>query len=424
MNAKNDDSPMIKIYVLPLTSSVLFGELCFFILFILDYLSLSQFILVSLVNFIIVGFIFTIFHFFFYRGFSTLSSHFIKMNSSEGINIKSLIQIENSGMFKPLFEIMNKQRIKSNEILKNIYASAARVHPMADELNNMQNNNQQNFVMQEQLGSRLNTAFTQVYQSTLNLHQGFSKISKEITSSNEMIHQANSASSKTSQSIEQSNRHLDDAKAQIEDLKDNSHKINNIIDVINTIADQTNLLALNAAIEAARAGEQGRGFAVVADEVRSLAEKTSESTSEVREMVSLIQQSTTSVSNAISTSAKSSSMTLDLSSDSTNYLEKTLVSIESINQLSSELLAASNQQKSISDSAQQEISSMMQLNTKVKEQGKAQELSSHDMFNLANRLKSLLDNFEFNNPVWDNEVREKTLGQAQNSKLDEEVELF
>jgi methyl-accepting chemotaxis protein len=63
------------------------------------------------------------------------------------------------------------------------------------------------------------------------------------------------------------------------------NEIEGILALINDIGNQTNLLALNAAIEAARAGDAGRGFAVVADEVRRLAERSKAAAAQISKLV-------------------------------------------------------------------------------------------------------------------------------------------
>jgi methyl-accepting chemotaxis protein len=76
-----------------------------------------------------------------------------------------------------------------------------------------------------------------------------------------------------------------DAVRAVEQIDKSSRRVAEILGLIKEIATQTNRLALNAAIEAARAGEFGKGFAAVANEVRILAQRSTQSATEIKELL-------------------------------------------------------------------------------------------------------------------------------------------
>ncbi len=141
-------------------------------------------------------------------------------------------------------------------------------------------------------------------------------------------------------------------------LSEESSNMTQMLDAIKGIAEQTNLLALNAAIEAARAGEQGRGFAVVADEVRSLAGRSQESASEIEQMLGNLQAKAQSSVNSIERNIEEMRETKTVIENASNILSSIAQFSVNANQLNSSIAIATEEQQSVSEDINLNISQL------------------------------------------------------------------
>ena len=133
----------------------------------------------------------------------------------------------------------------------------------------------------DDLASRAETQAATLEQSAAALNQ----LTESVKSTSDRADQAETAGRDSRDQAESGAKVVREAMDAMNLIEHSSDNVRRIIGVIDDIAFQTNLLALNAGVEAARAGEAGKGFAVVASEVRSLAQRASESATEINQLI-------------------------------------------------------------------------------------------------------------------------------------------
>ena len=156
-------------------------------------------------------------------------------------------------------------------------------------------------------------------------------------------------------------------------IQESSKKMADIIGAIDGIAFQTNILALNAAVEAARAGEQGRGFAVVASEVRNLAQR---SASAAKEIKTLIDDSVSRVESGGK-----------LVHEAGSTMEEVVTSIRRVNDIMSEISAASAEQSAGIEQVNQAV---VQMDTVTQQNAALVEESAAAAESMQQQARSLV----------------------------------
>ena len=168
-----------------------------------------------------------------------------------------------------------------------------------------------------------------------------------------MVQNTAKSASQVKTSIDKAHREVTDGGTVVEKavvamgaIEDSAQEITKIINVIDGIAFQTNLLALNAGVEAARAGDSGKGFAVVANEVRALAQRSADAARDIK--------------NLILKSAEQVEVGVNLVGATGSTLENLVSRVGEI----SELIV------SISDSAEEQSTSLQSVNSAVNDMDK------------------------------------------------------
>jgi methyl-accepting chemotaxis protein len=246
-----------------------------------------------------------------------------------------------------------------NTLADNLHNILVKLNGASDNLTGAANTNQAtSSSAQEQLSNQreqtanVATAMTEMEHSVVEVAQSAQSTSEKVQLVENASESGRQIMSTNITTINQLEVRLNESVSAVAELQQMSGQIGSILDVIQNIAEQTNLLALNAAIEAARAGEQGRGFAVVADEVRVLAQKTSESTSEIEGMINDLQKSSKGASQVIQSCMQDMELSVSQASQANSSMEEIQALILEISQMSSHIShAAAEQSKTTSDIA-------------------------------------------------------------------------
>lgn len=180
----------------------------------------------------------------------------------------------------------------------------------------------------------------------------------------------------------------------VQNMNTQTQNISNILNVIGEIAEQTNLLALNAAIEAARAGEYGRGFAVVADEVRNLASRTKESTAEVEQALDSLVNGSERVVESMDNTKLRCEETAKNAGEVANSLETMNDFVENINNLSTQIATATEQQSSVTKEVSQNMNAISIIVTDLEANGKKALEEAEHLNGINEQLVAIVQRFK------------------------------
>ncbi len=279
-------------------------------------------------------------------------------------------------------------------LITDMSVSATDLASSSEQLSAVNEQNNRNIHQEQQEVAMVATAMDEMNCTVQDVAKNAVETSVAANEANDRASEGNKVVGQTISAITKLADSVESTTNVIDELGKNSENIGSVLDVIKKIAEQTNLLALNAAIEAARAGEQGRGFAVVADEVRTLAQRTQESTLEIESMISGLQ---TGVNNAISSmhaGRDNSQKSVAKAKEAEIALIAITESINNINDMSTQIASASEQQACTTSEIAKNIFNVNNISEQNAAAFNESSATTEELKNMAKKLQQRITQFK------------------------------
>lgn len=283
---------------------------------------------------------------------------------------------------------------KIETAIKQVANESTEIRQSSNHVFEQAKNNSQSIDNQKEQTISVAAAINEMGATVQEIAQSAANAAKLTQSSQENTSQSHQQVLQSQATISALATDIDGITEQVTLLSKKTIDIASIVDSIRGISEQTNLLALNAAIESARAGEHGRGFAVVADEVRALANRTSQSTTEIQSMIEELTTISEDVVNDISQSKQKAQQSVGAMQSSVELLDAISETANQINDMATLIATATEQQSNVVADVGRNIEQISEISDLAMNEQINTEQAIRDLANSAQALDALVATFE------------------------------
>ncbi|MCJ2373331.1 methyl-accepting chemotaxis protein [Pseudomonas sp. RGM 3321] len=272
------------------------------------------------------------------------------------------LAITSQDEFGALAESFNHFVERIHTSIREVASTAAQLGEVATQVVKVSNASMGNSDQQANRTESVAAAINELGAAAQEIAQNAARTSQQSSDASGLASDGQNVVQQTIKAMNELSGKISESCVNIESLNGKTANIGQILEVITSISQQTNLLALNAAIEAARAGEAGRGFAVVADEVRNLAHRTQDSAQQVQKMIEELQVGAREAVVNMTESQRQSEDSVGIANLAGERLSSVTRRIEEINGMNQSVAAATEEQTSVVESINVDITHINTLN--------------------------------------------------------------